>query len=169
MSAGLLLNKHTCSSISTRDSESVRWQAPAPPMPPPIICWRTDHPSCIADVPTPVLPVGSPTPCLPAIILIEDAPPTASVHSSIVTLVNSAIGAGILALPYAFRCTGWAAGLATVFSLGATQAYTLFVLSRHAEEAGSTTYGALVRLIDRLHLSTMMCAAAAASCCFMAV
>jgi amino acid permease len=91
------------------------------------------------------------------------------VHSSIVTLVNSAIGAGILALPYAFRCTGWAAGLATVFSLGATQAYTLFVLSRHAEYAGSTTYGALVRLIDRLRLSTMMCAAAAASCCFMAV
>ncbi|KAL4856165.1 Proline dehydrogenase 1 [Chlorella vulgaris] len=96
--------------------------------------------------------------CLPAIILIEDAPPTASVHSSIVTLVNSAIGAGILALPYAFRCTGWAAGLATVFSLGAIQAYTLFVLSRHAEDAGSTTYGALVRKMLGKRASLALCA-----------
>ena len=36
----------------------------------------------------------------------------ASAASSVATLINVGIGAGILSLPFAFACTGWALGLA---------------------------------------------------------
>lgn len=77
-------------------------------------------------------------------MLIEEPDSIAGLKSSIITMINSAIGAGILSLPYAFRCTGWAAGCAAILLLGAVEAYTAFVLCRFAEHTGSKTYGALV-------------------------
>lgn len=76
-------------------------------------------------------------------MLIEEPPPS-SAASSTVTMMNSAIGAGILTLPYAFRCTGWVAGLACIAAVAALMSFTLYILSRFAEHTGSKTYGALV-------------------------
>lgn len=60
------------------------------------------------------------------------------------TLINSAVGAGVLSFPFALRATGWAAGLACIALVAATEAYTLYVLARFAEHAGAKSYGALV-------------------------
>lgn len=79
-----------------------------------------------------------------ATVVVEEAP-GASAHSSVLTLVNSSIGAGILALPLAFSCTGWAGGLAAVAFIACTEGFTLYVLARCAESTGARTYGALVR------------------------
>lgn len=56
-----------------------------------------------------------------AAVLVEEPPAAATTASSIVTLINSSIGAGILALPYAFACTGWALGLAAVWGVAAVE------------------------------------------------
>lgn len=82
--------------------------------------------------------------CTMATVVVEEAP-GASAHSSVLTLVNSSIGAGILALPLAFSCTGWAGGLAAVAFIACTEGFTLYVLARCAESTGARTYGGLVR------------------------
>lgn len=79
-----------------------------------------------------------------ATVVLEDAP-AASARSSVLTLVNSSIGAGILALPLAFSCIGWAGGLLAVALIACTEGFTLYVLARCAESTGARTYGALVR------------------------
>jgi hypothetical protein len=91
---------------------------------------------CTADAEAPARPRAA--------VLIEEPPAIAGIKSSIITMMNSAIGAGILSLPYAFRCTGWAAGIAAIVLLGAAEAYTAYVLCRFAEHTGSKTYGVLV-------------------------
>lgn len=80
-----------------------------------------------------------------ATVVVEDAP-AASARSSVLTLINSSIGAGIVALPLAFSCTGWAGGLVAVAFIACTEGFTLYVLARCAESTGARTYGALVRL-----------------------
>eukprot|EP00884_Botryococcus_braunii_P010873 jgi/Botrbrau1/19788/Bobra.0124s0036.1 len=53
--------------------------------------------------------------------------------SSVFTLCNSAIGAGVLSLPFAFRRAGWAGCLLMCLTLGSMEAFTLYVLSKFAE------------------------------------
>lgn len=73
-------------------------------------------------------------------------PMHAALHrSSVLTLINSAVGAGVLSFPFALRAMGWAAGLACIALIAATEAFTLFVLSRFAEHTGARSYPALVR------------------------
>jgi len=64
----------------------------------------------------------------------------------VLTLINSAVGAGVLSFPYALRCTGWAAGLACIFCIASLEAFTLYVLSKLSEFTGSKSYSALVRV-----------------------
>jgi hypothetical protein len=56
-----------------------------------------------------------------------------------------AVGAGVLSLPFAFRCAGWAGGLVLTFSMAAAEAFTLYVLARYAESTNSNSYSSLVR------------------------
>lgn len=72
-------------------------------------------------------------------------PGEASARSSIVTLINSCVGVGVLSLPYAFRAAGWAGGLALLAFVAFTEAFTLYVLSRYAEHTDATTYSTVVR------------------------
>lgn len=65
-------------------------------------------------------------------------------NSSVRTLLSSAVGAGVLSLPYAFRCAGWAGGLFVVFAVAAVESFTLYVLSRYTEQSGTKTYTQLV-------------------------
>lgn len=59
-------------------------------------------------------------------------------------LINAAVGAGVLSLPYAFRCAGWAGGILVLVSVAATESFTLYVLSRHCDVSGANTYGELI-------------------------
>lgn len=74
---------------------------------------------------------------------VQPAPGTA--RSSVATLINSSVGAGVLSFPYAFRQLGWAAGVAALVVIAGVEAFTLYVLSRYAEHARCTTYSSLVR------------------------
>lgn len=65
--------------------------------------------------------------------------------SSVATLCNSAIGAGVLSLPFAFRCAGLLGGLALCLGVGAAESFSLYVLSKFAERYGAHSYGSLVR------------------------
>lgn len=69
----------------------------------------------------------------------------ASSASSVVTLCNSAIGAGVLSLPYAFRCAGIAGCVIMCFVLAGAQAVTLYTLSKFAERYDADTYSVLTR------------------------
>lgn len=77
--------------------------------------------------------------------LPSGSPGEASARSSIVTLINSCVGVGVLSLPYAFRSAGWAGGLALLAFVAVTEAFTLYVLSRYAEHTDSATYSSVVR------------------------
>lgn len=59
-------------------------------------------------------------------------------------LVNAAVGAGVLSLPFAFRSAGWAGALIVLLVVASLQSFTLYVLSRWAEQTGSSSYGTLV-------------------------
>lgn len=82
-------------------------------------------------------PEGSAPPC-------PLATPANSARGSVLALINSTVGAGVLAFPFAFRQTGWAAGLAGTLLVGVVEACTMFVLARFAEATGSQTYSVLV-------------------------
>ncbi|KAL6764771.1 transmembrane amino acid transporter protein-domain-containing protein [Haematococcus lacustris] len=65
--------------------------------------------------------------------------------SSVFTLCNSAIGAGVLSLPYAFRHAGLVGGVVLCLTIGSAEGFTLYVLSKFAERYKADTYGQLVR------------------------
>jgi hypothetical protein len=54
----------------------------------------------------------------------------ASSLSSVATLCNSAIGAGVLSLPYAFKCAGLAGGLLLCALVAAAESFSLYILSK---------------------------------------
>jgi hypothetical protein len=81
---------------------------------------------------------------MPATVLVTEGPRPAGTWSAIVTLLNCAVGAGVLSFPLAFSCTGWLAGLVTTVLVAATEAFTLYVLSRYAEHTRSSNYSELV-------------------------
>ncbi|BDA50337.1 Putative sodium-coupled neutral amino acid transporter 7 [Coccomyxa sp. Obi] len=78
-------------------------------------------------------------------ILISEDEEGSSSMSSVFTLCNSAIGAGVLSLPYAFRKSGCVGCLILCLVLGACEAFTLYVLSKFAERYQAHTYSGLVR------------------------
>lgn len=55
----------------------------------------------------------------------EDDDSGATSASSVFTLCNSAIGAGVLSLPFAFRRAGLGGGLALCVAVGSVEAFTL--------------------------------------------
>uniref|UniRef100_A0A7S0RPD5 Amino acid transporter transmembrane domain-containing protein n=1 Tax=Chlamydomonas leiostraca TaxID=1034604 RepID=A0A7S0RPD5_9CHLO len=65
--------------------------------------------------------------------------------SSVMTLCNSAIGAGVLSLPFAFSHAGLVGGILLCFFIGLAEAFTLYVLSKFAERYHADSYGVLVR------------------------
>ena len=75
---------------------------------------------------------------------VEVLPAATSPQQAISLLINTAVGAGVLSLPFAFRCAGWAGGLLILGSVAALEAYTLHILSRYAELTGTSSYGGVV-------------------------
>eukprot|EP00879_Flechtneria_rotunda_P015774 GHRR01016496.1.p1 GENE.GHRR01016496.1~~GHRR01016496.1.p1 ORF type:complete len:334 (+),score=80.43 GHRR01016496.1:326-1327(+) len=69
----------------------------------------------------------------------------ASSLSSVFTLCNSAIGAGVLSLPYAFQCAGLVGCLLLCLLVSGLEAFTLYVLAKYAERYDARSYGTLVR------------------------
>ena len=55
--------------------------------------------------------------------------------SSVFTLANSAIGAGVLAFPYAFGETGLLLGISLTLAFGVVMSFTAHVLARSTEHA----------------------------------
>ncbi|KAK9804447.1 hypothetical protein WJX73_002133 [Symbiochloris irregularis] len=60
-------------------------------------------------------------------------------------MCNSAIGAGVLSLPFAFGCAGIAGCISLCVVLGAFEGFTLYVLAKFAERYSAHTYSKLVR------------------------
>jgi len=69
----------------------------------------------------------------------------ASSLSSVATLCNSAVGAGVLSLPYAFACAGLLGGLVLCLVVAAAESFSLFVISKFAERYSAHSYGSLIR------------------------
>ena len=59
-------------------------------------------------------------------------------------LINAAVGAGVLSLPFAFKCAGWLGGILILFAVALIESFTLYILSRWAEATGAKSYGELV-------------------------
>lgn len=70
--------------------------------------------------------------------------PASTAFASVLALISSAVGAGVLSFPYAFRSTGWLAGLIAVGAIAAAEGFTLYVVSRMAEYTKQRSYAALV-------------------------
>jgi amino acid permease len=63
----------------------------------------------------------------------------------VATLCNSAVGAGVLSLPFAFRCSGLVGGLLLCLLVAFAESFSLYVLSKFAERYSAPSYGSLVR------------------------
>lgn len=73
-----------------------------------------------------------------------DGVPKSSAWASVFTMINTAVGAGVLSFPFAFLLTGWLAGLLVTAGVAAAEAWTLYVLSRFAADTGAHSYSELV-------------------------
>jgi amino acid permease len=91
---------------------------------------------------------GAPDPfCAAAPPPAPTAPITggASASASVALLCNSAVGAGVLALPYALARAGLVPGLVLCLVFCLLEAFTLYTLAKFAERYRARTYGQLVR------------------------
>jgi len=70
--------------------------------------------------------------------------PHGTVASSILNLANGAIGAGVLAFPYAYRDTGLIAGFVVTVIMIGLLAFSLHVVSRVTDQFKARTYQELV-------------------------
>lgn len=78
--------------------------------------------------------------------VIEEYVPRTTKAEAISLLVNSAVGAGILSFPYAWKAAGAVGGAIVLVVIGCMQCFTLTVLSSWAESTNAKSYGELVRL-----------------------
>ena len=65
---------------------------------------------------------------------------------SVFTLCNSAVGVGVLLLPYAFRHAGLGSSLILAVLIAGLEGLTLYVLAKFAERHHSKSYSSLVRM-----------------------
>lgn len=77
-------------------------------------------------------------------VVIEELPPRASPSQAVSLLVNAAVGAGVLSLPFAFRCAGYIGGPLILASVAIIESFTLYVLSKWAEKTNAASYGEVV-------------------------
>lgn len=77
-------------------------------------------------------------------ILIEELPSRASPPQAVSLLVNAAVGAGVLSLPFAFRCAGYIGGPLILATVAIAESFTLYVLSKWAEKTNAASYGEVV-------------------------
>jgi hypothetical protein len=77
-------------------------------------------------------------------VLIEEPPPRASPSQAVSLLINAAVGAGVLSIPFAFRCAGYIGGPLILASVAIVESFTLYVLSKWAEKTNAASYGELV-------------------------
>jgi amino acid permease len=77
-------------------------------------------------------------------IVIEELPSRASPSQAVSLLVNAAVGAGVLSLPFAFRCAGYIGGPLILAIVAITESFTLYVLSKWAEKTNAASYGEVV-------------------------
>lgn len=76
-------------------------------------------------------------------LLAAPPPREGSVRSSVLSMVSSACGAGVLALPYALGALGWAAGTASLVLLAVASAWSLELIEMRARDLGASSYEAV--------------------------
>jgi hypothetical protein len=74
------------------------------------------------------------------VLYLDQHDPKAGLLSSIFNLVNAAVGAGVLAFPFAFARAGLVAGLAITAILAILSALTLLIIAIAANHTNSYTY-----------------------------
>ena len=89
----------------------------------------------------------------------ELPPPKNSAHASVATLLNSAIGAGVLSLPYAYSAAGWAGGLISTLVIASIEAFTL------CEAAPAEALARLPLPLPLLLLLLLLCSSSCNRCC----
>jgi hypothetical protein len=70
----------------------------------------------------------------------------AGIFSSVMNVVNAAVGAGVLALPYAFKCTGLVLGLLVLLFIVLMTLYSCTLLARCMDKTGLVSYEKLAGL-----------------------
>ena len=65
--------------------------------------------------------------------------------SSVFTLTNSAVGSGILAFPFAFRCGGILGGSIMSIFFGLTNTWSLTLIIEACHSTNSTNYQQIIR------------------------
>lgn len=83
-------------------------------------------------------------PASPPTTVVEEVPPKTTPAHAVSLLINTAVGAGVLSLPYAFSCAGWVGGAVVLAAVACLESFTLYVLSRWAESTGACSYGEMV-------------------------
>ena len=68
----------------------------------------------------------------------------ASIPGTVLAMMNGAIGATVLALPYVFSLMGWALGAATMLFIGLCSTFTSVILVRTAHAEDAKTYDELI-------------------------
>ncbi|KAJ1636036.1 hypothetical protein T492DRAFT_862313 [Pavlovales sp. CCMP2436] len=80
--------------------------------------------------------------------LLEAHPPSeGTLTTSVLSLVVSACGAGVLSLPFALRCTGWLAGTGTLLVLAVASSWSLELIDMRARDLGATSYEAIGKML----------------------
>lgn len=76
----------------------------------------------------------------------------------VANMVNTAMGAGVLAFPYAFRCTGWVAGLLLMLGVSGMEYLTLFILVQLGAKYKASNFQQLVTKICGQGFATFVAA-----------
>lgn len=76
----------------------------------------------------------------------------------VANMVNTAMGAGVLAFPYAFRCTGWLAGLLLMLGVASMEYVTLVVLTQFGAHYKASNFQQLVANICGQGVATFVAA-----------
>ncbi|KAI8476075.1 MAG: AAAP aminoacid transporter 5 [Monoraphidium minutum] len=103
----------------------------------------------------PESPAEDGTPRVSARVDVQDTGGASSM-SSVATLLNSAVGAGVLSLPYAFACAGLLGGIVLCLVVAGAESFSLYVLSKFAERYDAHSYGSLVRKALGRKLSSVL-------------
>ena len=76
----------------------------------------------------------------PSLAHFHDPRSTGGILNSFFNMANSIIGAGIIGLPFAFSCTGWATGIVLLLGLTVVVDWTIRLIVVNAKLTGKTSY-----------------------------
>jgi amino acid permease len=97
---------------------------------------------------------------------LEGQAPRGTFMSSVFMTLNSAVGTGVLTLPFAFRCAGLYGGVAALLGFMGVEYLTLLAIIRCVEASDASSYSDVVRAYLGRKTGTLMSLVIAFYCFF---